>query len=939
MYIIMKQPLPNPNPNGDQPNIQPALTEVNADEGYRLTFRGDLLRDDINEVRQALSRIGQAVMDHVTPDCDRLSIYDPSPSQSEGDFAPINWEPLKQGLSRFKYNFKGIMLGYDDSENDRGVVGEFVAGAVFAKEVGVISGRMAKQIGVMSVDAVANAYNATPDKVKRTVAAGLIGGTSLLALDHAAQQILQPSIDSVANLEHQSPKTSKAETAVMQRLSSIGSSTYVVKVDKDTHLSAIAARVGQTVEQLEHVNGEYVGGKVIEAGQRVTVLEGIGTYVDANEVNGKNIKQVANKFNLPKYLVEGANTDVAEPQNIPEGKIFVPGHIVVNLDNAIDKSQLNDIARSVGAAPLNVRTANRNTDTNVLSIPVTGDLQNKVALNSETAIKQLAQGIGNYLVAAPTVPAAEAPTTTTAVVETTTTAAPTTEAPTTEAPTTTAAPAPEVPKTPEIPVQIQNLNKALAEIDFSKEVYDLDNVVKAVKELDAWYAPNDPDRIQGLPVPAGYVKMLLPNEAPGVDQLRVPAERTTSQERYTLPETEATIRALAAYMDKLIQTKYPQYADVHIRLRDAASPMHMTHNYGYMLDFSTQRGLDVKRFSDGPMSDFVYSKVDPNFATDMYLAISRMQVDGKRVVDYIYTSNEKMVARVNAQVKKRLMSYDKEGGHREHDHIAVSTEFALNSKKNPLPFRENMIPLDEDRDAHLTSPNLTPAERDTLHHGYLTWLAANNKDQPAPAPAPVAPAPAPTPAPSPEAKAPAETYTINLPEATKTFMNKAVPEALKLKDLYQQTEKATGVPWEIIAAIHYREGNNNPKQSVWNGQAVGSVNIDNGRINGRTIEEDAIKAANHAKGMVKAVYGIKSIDRNMTIDQLEKIFVAYNRGAMYKNAGVDAGKSPYASNGLDGRENMHFPSGVAEPKSTRGDLDRRPGAIAMLAALGYQIAK
>ena len=56
----------------------------------------------------------------------------------------------------------------------------------------------------------------------------------------------------------------------------------------------------------------------------------------------------------------------------------------------------------------------------------------------------------------------------------------------------------------------------------------------------------------------------------------------------------------------------------------------------------------------------------------------------------------------------------------------------------------------------------------------------------------------------------------------------------ELMEVYSKTEEATGVPCEIVAAIHFIEASNNPNKSLWDG----------GELRG-TLLEDAISAMQH----------------------------------------------------------------------------------------------
>lgn len=55
--------------------------------------------------------------------------------------------------------------------------------------------------------------------------------------------------------------------------------------------------------------------------------------------------------------------------------------------------------------------------------------------------------------------------------------------------------------------------------------------------------------------------------------------------------------------------------------------------------------------------------------------------------------------------------------------------------------------------------------------------------------------------------------------------------------VYKEAERKTGVPCEVLAGIHFREGSNNPTSNLMNG----------GSLNGKTLLASAIEAAEHLK--------------------------------------------------------------------------------------------
>lgn len=149
--------------------------------------------------------------------------------------------------------------------------------------------------------------------------------------------------------------------------------------------------------------------------------------------------------------------------------------------------------------------------------------------------------------------------------------------------------------------------------------------------------------------------------------------------------------------------------------------------------------------------------------------------------------------------------------------------------------------------------------------------------------------------------------------------------------LYIIAAEQTGVDWKIIATIHYREGDNNPNQSLWAGENLGEENPDNpGEVKPFDLQENVISAAEHFVNMAWWKYRIKA-DEPLTEDQIDLAFLAYNRGETYKNNGAGPQDTPYVYNYFNGNQ-MSWPSSlVLEGRnSQRGELDEKLGSKLML---------
>ena len=159
-----------------------------------------------------------------------------------------------------------------------------------------------------------------------------------------------------------------------------------------------------------------------------------------------------------------------------------------------------------------------------------------------------------------------------------------------------------------------------------------------------------------------------------------------------------------------------------------------------------------------------------------------------------------------------------------------------------------------------------------------------------------------------------------------------MPMIEKLKPLYEQAAAETDMPWQVIAAIHYEEANNDPNMSAFAGETLGSPNPDGQGVNGYAPTDQLknyIAALEHVRAMGKWVYGTK-IDKNTkNPDILKKGFAAYHRGTIYKDAGLKPEDNPYVCSGLskNGKDySCIFPD--ADPLAER--IDERPGALAVV---------
>lgn len=152
-----------------------------------------------------------------------------------------------------------------------------------------------------------------------------------------------------------------------------------------------------------------------------------------------------------------------------------------------------------------------------------------------------------------------------------------------------------------------------------------------------------------------------------------------------------------------------------------------------------------------------------------------------------------------------------------------------------------------------------------------------------------------------------------------------------LKPVYQEASAKTKVPWQVYAAIDYREDNNDPNKSMLGGEPLGQPAVDSGKTP-YTKLESILMGDEILKGLAKGVYGV-DVTQPLDADKLQKAFIVYNRGYSYKNAGTSPDKSPYVMNQYDdAHKDMVFPSIPGETLAGRKETGRL-GALTVFAII------
>lgn len=151
-----------------------------------------------------------------------------------------------------------------------------------------------------------------------------------------------------------------------------------------------------------------------------------------------------------------------------------------------------------------------------------------------------------------------------------------------------------------------------------------------------------------------------------------------------------------------------------------------------------------------------------------------------------------------------------------------------------------------------------------------------------------------------------------------------------LKSIYVTEAQTAGIPWQMLAAIDFRESNNNPNTSMLGGEPLGTKAADSNNVP-QTKAESIQMGLKILKGNLAAGYKVE-LKLNPSADELKKIFVTYNRGVAYFRANTPADKSPYVMNQFDDAHmDMVFPSLPGE--TLAGRTDHREGAFTIYSAL------
>jgi hypothetical protein len=167
----------------------------------------------------------------------------------------------------------------------------------------------------------------------------------------------------------------------------------------------------------------------------------------------------------------------------------------------------------------------------------------------------------------------------------------------------------------------------------------------------------------------------------------------------------------------------------------------------------------------------------------------------------------------------------------------------------------------------------------------------------------------------------------------------------ELMNTYAAAEKATGVPCELLAGIHYVEADLNPKLSLISGRALGTPEPDAGNQIFHTLLDTAVHAGNELKGKVGG--NISDVQRAVTAlsryngggnsnCQLGYPYQIPYSGCPRQFEGED---DPYATSWLDAKHNTMYLLYCADSTACAPQIFNRLGAYTVALEVYNQITK
>lgn len=170
----------------------------------------------------------------------------------------------------------------------------------------------------------------------------------------------------------------------------------------------------------------------------------------------------------------------------------------------------------------------------------------------------------------------------------------------------------------------------------------------------------------------------------------------------------------------------------------------------------------------------------------------------------------------------------------------------------------------------------------------------------------------------------------------------------RLREDYETAAQATGVPWQLLAAVHYREANNGANADMQAGNPIGGPYTRYSSAYDRygyprSMAESAEFAARHLIGFARGGIVDGRIDvPNPNPEKIKDTLFSYNgRASVYAQQAADLGfdpetqpyeGSPYVMNNYDGRH--HRMRIITQDFGGLDGIDTRFGAFTIYARLG-----
>lgn len=183
-----------------------------------------------------------------------------------------------------------------------------------------------------------------------------------------------------------------------------------------------------------------------------------------------------------------------------------------------------------------------------------------------------------------------------------------------------------------------------------------------------------------------------------------------------------------------------------------------------------------------------------------------------------------------------------------------------------------------------------------------------------------------------------------LPPETVPKIEALKPDALALESIYRQAEEVTGVPWEVLAAVHFEEANNDPERDLQAGNPLGTGGS---QYSVRGAQSDlltsVINAGNDLQHSAEHGRFGKRIDRaNLDLEVIKDALFSHNgRSSQYAAQAAEYGfdpevapyeGSPYVSEGLTPEQQSM--GRITIDHGGIDDVASRPGAVAVAIGLG-----